>query len=117
MVYQNLPGPNYDAVATFTSAQIAPSLGRPLAGSTKSVTLSLFVPNSTFLADRVNQLDLRFSKVFKLDTMKLRANFDVYNVFNNNAVLAVNSTFGSAWLTPTQVLDARLAKFSLQIDF
>lgn len=117
VVYQNLPGPNYDAVATFTSAQVQQSLNRPLAGGTKNVTVSLFVPNSTFLADRVNQLDLRFSKQFRVSRTRLQANFDLYNVFNDDAVLAVNSTYGTSWQTPTQVLDGRLAKFSFQIDF
>jgi hypothetical protein len=43
--------------------------------------------------------------------------FDAYNVLNGNAILALNTRFGSAWLNPTQILPARLFKFGMQIDF
>ena len=46
-----------------------------------------------------------------------QANFDLYNVLNSSAVLWRNQTYGADWLTPTSILDARLAKFSVQYDF
>ena len=42
---------------------------------------------------------------------------DIYNLFNGSAVITQNNTFGSAWLRPTQILQARLVKFGVQFDF
>ena len=51
----------------------------------------------------------------------MQANVDLYNVFNSAAVVNFNSTYSltgtNLWLQPTQILDARLLKFSVQIDF
>ena len=116
-VFQSLPGPNYTAKFTATTAQIAPSLGRPLAGGVKTVTFDLLVPNSAFVNQRVSQLDVRLSKQANLGGQRLKLNFDVYNLLNTNTILGANGTFGSSWLVPTQILDARLAKFSVQLDF
>jgi hypothetical protein len=38
-------------------------------------------------------------------------------VFNGAAVITQNNTYGSAWLRPTQILQARLVKFGVQLDF
>jgi hypothetical protein len=116
-VYQYLPGPNYGASLVVPTAAIAPSLGRNLAGGTANATIELLVPGSEFIDERTNQLDVRFTKILNTALGKIQANFDLYNVFNNNAVLNVISTYGPQWLRPTQILDARLAKFSFQIDF
>ncbi len=116
-VYQNLPGPPYTALTTFTNGQIAPSLGRNLAGNTQNVTIDLLPPGSAYLEDRINQLDLRASKILKLSGYRVQANFDVFNVFNANTILGVNGTSGPNWQVPTAILDARLIKFGFQIDF
>ncbi len=126
-VYQNLPGISYSATLTVPTARIAPTLGRNLAGGTANATIQLLAPYSAFFDDRINQLDLRFSKIFRFMSMKksrLQGNFDIYNALNANTVLsAINAytvasgTTQNRWLTPTQVLDARLIKFSVQLDF
>ena len=121
-VYQDLPGPNYVANRTYTSADVQQSLGRPL--RTGTVTLDLLSPVSAF-GDRVRQLDLRASKLFRLpNRVRLQANVDVYNVTNANTTTAFRSAYTppgvntlTPWLQPTQILDGRFAKFSLQFDF
>jgi hypothetical protein len=45
---------------------------------------------------------------------------DLYNAFNTNTVLEVKNTCGTtgaAWLVPTQIAQARFAKFGAQVDF
>jgi outer membrane receptor protein involved in Fe transport len=49
--------------------------------------------------------------------LKVTANFDVYNLFDANTPLAVNTRYGPSFLTPTTVLFGRLAKVGVQLDF
>jgi hypothetical protein len=45
---------------------------------------------------------------------------DLFNVFNRSAVTTFNQTLsgtGAAWLQPTSILAARLAKLSVQFDW
>jgi len=116
-VFQSLPSLNYGANLTLTSAQVQGSLGRPLAGNTANVTFDRLQPNSQFLPGRINQLDLRLSKMLHAGHSRIQLNADVYNALNSSAVLGVINTFGATWLTPTQILDGRLVKFSAQLDF
>jgi hypothetical protein len=114
--FQSLPGPVLAAAYPATTQEIAPSLGRPLAGGTKSVTVQLIPPFSQF-GPRINQTDIRLAKSFKVGRTKLQGMFDVYNLTNSSAVLQNNTNWGSAWLQPTVVLNGRLVKFGAQLEF
>ena len=72
---------------------------------------------SAYLADRINQFDVRLTKILRFGSRKISANFDVFNLFNASTVLNMNTTYGTSWLKPTQILDARLVKLGFQIDF
>jgi hypothetical protein len=133
-VYQDLPGANYQANRTFTSAEINVQAtgklinqltGQPrnltTAGST--ITLDLLSPLSSF-APRIRQLDLRGSKIFKFGRQRLQANIDLYNVFNQSTATFLRAAYTTPtqatttpWLQATQILDGRLAKFGVQYDF
>jgi hypothetical protein len=113
--YQSLPGPLIAANYIATNAVIAPSLGRNLAGGTANATLNLVTPG-TMYGERLNELDLRFGKTFRLGTKIVRANLDIFNALNGNAVRSVNTSY-AAWLVPTAILDPRLFKISVQFDF
>jgi hypothetical protein len=116
-VAQTNPGPTYNALVTYTTAQVATSLGRPLAGNTRTVTINVVPPFSQF-GDRINQLDLRASKTVRLGAnRRLQANVDLYNVFNASSVVNIIGVFGSRFRQPTQILDGRLVRFSAQVDF
>jgi hypothetical protein len=114
-VAQSNPGANYSANLVYTSAQIQPSLGRALSGGT-TVTVPLVKPYSQY-GPRINQLDLRGTKILRFGSRRIQANVDAYNVFNTNTPVTLFGTFNARWGQPTQVLDGRLVKFSAHIDF
>jgi hypothetical protein len=84
------------------------------------VTVNL-VPPGTMYGDRLNQLDLRFSKLLKYGRSRTSVNLDLYNAFNVDTVLAENTTYTNAtatgWRVPTTLVTARFAKISVQLDF
>jgi hypothetical protein len=115
---QNIPGPPIAANYVATSAQVAQSLGRGLSSSS-NVTVNIVPPNSLY-GDRMNLLDLRAGKAFKVSRVLLRASLDLYNALNGNAVLMLNNTYGTngaSWLVPQSVVPPRLAKFSIDVNF
>jgi hypothetical protein len=116
--WQNISGTSYGANYAASNADIIPSLGRPLAGglATPATAIPLVAP-ATLFEDRISRLDLRLSKIFKVNRYRFRINFDAYNVLNSNAIRAVNSTYGPAWRTPLQILDPRLLQIGGQLDF
>jgi len=115
--YQNVPGPDITANYATTTDQIAPSLGRNLAGGTSTASVPLIEPQTQFEKART-QLDLRLSKNFKLSSrVGLQANVAAYNAMNASSILQRNNTFGSQWGRPQLILDARLVQFSGQLTF
>ena len=67
--------------------------------------------------DRINLLDLRVAKLVDLGRRRLNFGLDVFNVFNSDVVLNSNNTYGTSWLTPTQVQTARQLQGSVRLDF
>ena len=60
--------------------------------------------------ERMTQLDIRVSKLFRLNTTRTSVNFDFYNVLNSNSVISENVTYGAAWRTPQVVLLPRILR-------
>ena len=102
---------------TATNAFLATNstLGRALAGNTPSVNLQLLEPFSVYL-DRRNELDLRFGKVLRFAKQRAVVSVDVFNALNSNARIMVNQSY-AAYPRPTEILNARLVKFSINYDF
>ena len=83
----------------------------------------------TMYTPRRTQLDLRVSKNFRpAATRRLQMMADIFNAFNSNAAVgatsnageppaAINTTYGSAWLRPLNILQARYVKFGAQLTF
>ena len=112
---QNQPGPERKAVVLVTGTET--SLGRPLVVHDGGARIDLLAPGSAY-GERFNQLDLRFTKILNLGgATRLRAMFDLFNVFNANAVVAEDPTFGANWPIPVGIMPGRLAKFAFQLDF
>jgi hypothetical protein len=124
--YKNLPGIPITAETPFA---LAPNtLGRPL-NATNTVYQLLPSPNagSTAVAaskfdDRLNEVDTRLSRAFKVGKARVQAIAELYNVFNNRPSQGNNNRYTppgtpQGWLTPGVLLGGRLFKFGTQIDF
>jgi hypothetical protein len=113
--FQSFPGPLIAANYVAGNAQVQPSLGRPLSGGAANVTLNLVAPG-TLYADRINELDLRLSKLLRVGRVRASANVDLANALNTNGVLVQNNSFAT-WQVPQNIVNARLFKISVQFDF
>jgi hypothetical protein len=115
--FQNLPGVGVNANANVAPAST--NLGRPFSsGPFRSFNI---VESGELFVERLNQLDFRVSKIVRFGETRTSVNFDLYNIFNANSVIAENATYtappSTTWRTPTTILLPRLFKFSVQLDF
>jgi len=114
---QSTPGPEITASYAATNAEIAPSLGRNLSAGPNSTVLLDLMPKGMLYGERINQLDFRLSKLFRVGDARIQGMFDLYNALNASPFLSMQNRYGPAWQMPTQVLIGRLAKFGVQVDF
>jgi hypothetical protein len=121
-VYQDKPGsPGIDAslAANYNApfAAYGPSLGRFISGGNANsvVTVNLVEPG-TLYGDRIRQLDVRGAKTLTFGRTKVSVGVDFYNVLNTNVTLRYGTTFvpGGAWLTPAEIMSARMARFTAE---
>jgi hypothetical protein len=115
--FQSLPGPiveaNYNAFANVSS------LGRPWSiGPFRTIQI---IPTGEVTGDRLNHMDFRVSKIFRLANTRTLVNFDFYNLLNANPVILENAAYG-AWRpgvgrAPLGVLQARFFKIGAQFDW
>jgi hypothetical protein len=109
--YQSIPGPN--VLATASVGLLTTTLGRPFTSAATS--LSLLQPQTVY-GDRLNQFDLRFTKIVPVGHGNVDLNVDLYNAFNSDAVRGQSNTFGASWGRPTTVIQPRFVKFSARWD-
>jgi hypothetical protein len=114
--FQSLPGPEILGAWAVSNAQVAPSLGRNLAGGAATTTVQLVSPG-TLYGQRLNQLDFRMMKSFTSGTWRIRPMIDFYNLLNVNTVLTQNNTYGAAWQRPLAIEPGRVVKLGAQFDF
>ena len=121
--YQYNPPIPTTASQVIRNEQIAPSLGRNLASCGTRVpcngtaTIDLITPNSLYQEERPQQVDVRFSRIFRWNTARVQPQFDVFNLFNANQVLAMVTRYGAAWRNATRVLGPRVMKLGVKVDF
>jgi hypothetical protein len=123
VVFQTLPGLSRTALVglqgtptrpgnltyVVTRAQI-PTLTLP------SVTASLS-PAGTYFYERQNQLDLKFSKSITYGRLRFEPQLGIFNALNASTVLSQNNTFGPSLGQVQRILDGRVVRFGVQLDF
>jgi hypothetical protein len=110
--FASIPGPVIAANQIYTG--VLPSLGRPFfAGQT---TVNVVEPG-TMWGDRLNQIDLRFSKLLNVGASRLDLNVDLYNAFNSDAILTQQNAFGATWQNALTLIQPRFVKLSARWDF
>ena len=129
--YKLLPGIPIPATWVVPNSLVAPSLGRDLAacrgltGAACTATTSVaLLPNTNYQGnlsavktdERINQLDMRLTKLFRLGSSRLQAIAELYNVFNIRPAQGIIGTYGPAWQFPFAILGGRLFKIGAQID-
>jgi hypothetical protein len=113
--FQSLPGPAINAFYNLPNAVAQQTLGRPLAGGATFKVVNLVEPGTMF-GPRLNQLDLRFSKLLKFGRTRAQVGIDLYNALNVSTVTALSSQYVN-WQTPQGILTARFVKVNAQFDF
>jgi hypothetical protein len=113
---QNTPGPQIMASYVASVAEVQPSLGRPLAGGARNVTVDLIAPGTMYGA-RLNQIDLRIGKILRIGRIRATPVLDLYNLLNVSTVLSQSNVYGPTWQRPQSILAARFAKVGLQVNF
>ena len=113
---QSIPGPMVNATSVFNNTtNHPPSLARPFTLGQATVNL---VEPGTMYGDRLNQIDLRLTKIVNVGHGRVDLNVDFYNAFNSDAVTLENGAFSAAaWRLPLTVIQPRFVKFAARWDF
>lgn len=99
----------------------ATTLGRGYSSNATTKQVNLIAAGSNYGDNNLSQLDLKLSRRFRFNRYTVRLDLDAYNLFNSNWPFSVTNTFStatsSAWLKPTNALQARFFKLGAQFDF
>jgi hypothetical protein len=116
--WQSLTGPQIAANQIYANAGtgLAPgtTLSRPLTFAQSTVNV---VEPGSFYGDRLNQFDIRFTKVVNVGVGRVDFNVDIFNAFNSDAILTQQNAYGTAWTRPLTVIQPRFMKLSARWDF
>jgi carboxypeptidase family protein len=109
-------------LATWTAMPAsATTLGRAYSAGATTKSANLIPVGFDYGPNNLQQFDIKVAKAFKIDRYRVRIDFDAYNLFNSDWPFTVTSTFSpaatSAWLRPTNVLQARFVKLGMQFEF
>jgi hypothetical protein len=102
-----------------TNAAVLAALGRPIAGGASTVTLDLANLGQVY-PDRLNTVDMRFTKIVRIGRTRTNVGVDLYNLLNTNTGTSFNQNFGAdgaTWLRPNAILNPLYVRFNVTLDF
>jgi len=88
-------------------------IGPQLTVTTLTVPL---VPYLVNVADRINQLDIKASKTFRMGRLSLSPSVEVFNLLNPDQVVSyVSTSYATAsYLRPNSIVQGRIIGLALQ---
>lgn len=90
---------------------------------TQQTAVNLLAAGQLYPDERVNQLDMRFAKIFRIGGKRIDLGVDVYNLFNTNDATAFDQAYdfgvpdGGEWLQPTNIVAPRFVRFNVTINY
>ena len=81
-----------------------------------SVTVPLTRPGEEYLP-RLNQLDVKLLKNIRYRTLRMRPEIGIFNLTNTATVLAQNNSFGPNLDRVQAIVDGRVVRVGIQVDF
>ena len=114
--FQSLYGPPLVATNIYNNGNRTTTTTLPRPFTAGQATVNLYEPVSKY-GDRLNQIDLRLTKIVNVGHGRIDLNVDFYNAFNSDAVIGELGAFGPAWRLPLTVIQPRFVKFEARYDF
>jgi len=114
--FQSLYGPPIVATSIYNNANRTTTTTLPRPFTTGQANVNLYEPVSKY-GDRLNQIDLRFTKIVNVGRGRIDLSMDLFNAFNSDAVIGELGSFGPAWRLPLTVIQPRFVKFQARYDF
>jgi hypothetical protein len=78
--------------------------------------VNLSQPGEQYLP-RLNQVDVKFSKSIKSRALRIRPEFGIFNLTNVDTALAQNNSYGPNLDKLQAILDGRVYRIGVQVDF
>ena len=108
-VFQSVPGLLRNITYVVGRTQV-PQL------TVSSVTVPLTAPGEEYLP-RLNQLDMKVGRTFNYRGKSIQPQLGIFNVTNEATILAQNNSFGPTLGRVQSILDGRVVRLSVQINF
>ena len=74
-------------------------------------------PRGDFRYPWQNLVDLRLTKAFRINTVRIEPTVDLFNVFNDNAVTSAVTTIGGSLGRPSAIAMGRLLRLGAHLTF
>ena len=91
--------------------------GTSAIGGTITVSGPAANPKALMGTAELNQLDVKFGKTLRYRTTRIQPQLGIFNVTNEATVLSQNNSFGPTLDRVQSILDGRVVRLSVQIDF
>jgi hypothetical protein len=114
-------GASRAATYRMTALQFQAATGVPLRTGLASQDVNIVLPGAIY-GDRINAVDMRFSKILRFGGKRANVGVDLYNIFNANTPTGYETVYdpatnGARWMRTTGVLSPRFARVNMQLDF